>query len=108
MNTNSILISIKKLLGLSEEDKSFDPEIITHINSVLSILNQLGIGPDEGFAIEDEKDEWTDFIPDDPKLNLVKTYVHMKVRLMFDPPANSQHMDAIKSNISEIEWRITN
>ena len=103
---DSILTSIKKLLGLDEENISFDSDIIMHINSVFIILNQLGVGPESGFYIEDDSAVWSDFLDDKVKLNLVKSYVYMKVRLMFDPPTGAQIMDAINKNISELEWRI--
>ena len=82
----SILTSIKKLLGITEEYDQFDPDIIMHINSVFMILTQLGVGPAEGFSIEDDTAVWTDFIQDVKKLESVKTYVYLKVKLAFDPP----------------------
>lgn len=102
----SILMSIKKLLGDSAEQDHFNPDIIMHINSVLSILTQLGVGPQDGFSIKDEDDVWTDFIPANPKLELVKSYVHHKVKLLFDPPLSSAVIEAMKQTISELEWRI--
>lgn len=104
---DSILISVKKQLGIVEDYEHFDPDIIVHINSVFSILNQLGVGPPEGFSISDETSVWTDFIGDSLKLELVKTYVYLKVRLIFDPPTSSAVMDAFKQNIAELEWRIS-
>ena len=85
----SILTSIKKLLGITEEYEQFDQDIIIHINSVLSVLTQLGVGPTEGFSIKDEKSVWTDFIEDGLKLEAVKSYVYLKVKLLFDPPPSS-------------------
>lgn len=102
----SILISIKKLLGLDQHYKQFDQDIIMHINSVFSILNQLGVGPEEGFSIYSEEEEWSDFIQDNAKIEMVKTYIYMKVRLMFDPPQNSSVTEVMKSQISELEWRL--
>lgn len=102
----SILISIKKLLGISEEDTNFDQDLIMHINSVFMILTQLGVGPSKGFSIKDENDVWSDFIPEQSSLEAVKSYVYMKVRLMFDPPLSSAVEDAINRNISELEWRL--
>lgn len=102
----SILTSIKKLLGIDEENDSFDLDITIHINSVFMILNQIGIGPEEGFAIEDAQDVWGDFIDDLSKLQSIKTYVYLKVRMLFDPPVNSTVKDSINSLISELEWRI--
>lgn len=102
----SILTSIKKLLGIAEEYDHFDQDVIMHINSVLMILNQLGVGPPEGFAIEDDGATWSDFIPDSSKIELVKSYVYLKVRLLFDPPTSSAVMDSINRSISEFEWRL--
>ena len=102
----SILTSIKKLLGIAEEYEHFDPDIIMHINSVFMILNQIGVGPAEGFTIEDDTAVWTDYIPDTKKVEAVKTYIYMKVRLVFDPPSSSAAMDAMKTTISELEWRL--
>lgn len=105
---DSILTSIKKLLGISEEYTSFDQDIIMHINSVFSILTQqFGVGPSSGFSIEDDSVTWSDFIEDRTKFELIKTYIYMKVRLVFDPPTNSVVMESIKNTISELEWRIT-
>lgn len=104
---DSILTSVKKQLGIAEDYEHFDPDIIMHINSVFSILNQLGVGPPEGFSISDETSVWTDFIGDSLKLELVKTYVYLKIRLIFDPPTSSAVMDAFKQNIAELEWRIS-
>ena len=102
----SILTSIKKLLGIAEEYEQFDTDIVLDINTALSVLCQLGAGPKEGFSITDKSTAWSDFMGNDPRLNLVKSYVHMKVRLMFDPPTSSAVTDAINKTISELEWRI--
>lgn len=104
---DSILISIKKLLGIEENYTHFDTDIIMHINSVLSILTQLGVGPSSGYSIKDANAVWDDFISDSKKLELVKTYVYLKVRLMFDPPSSSSAIDSMKQLISELEFRIT-
>lgn len=103
---SSILTSIKKLLGLSEEDTSFDQDIIMHINTVLNILAQLGVGPANGFSIEDDGAIWSDYLGETTNLELIKSYIYMKVRLMFDPPTSSILADAMNKNISELEWRI--
>lgn len=103
---DSILTSIKKLLGITEEQTNFDQDLIMHINSVFSILTQLGVGPSEGFFIEGNSDTWEDFIGESTNLELVKSYVYMKVRLMFDPPLNSSVTESINKMISELEWRI--
>lgn len=102
----SILTSIKKLLGISEEYTHFDMDLIMHINSVLSILTQIGVGPSDGFSIKDDDAVWTSFVPANPKLELIKSYVHIKVKLLFDPPLSSAVMEATNRMISEMEWRI--
>lgn len=105
-HSESILTSTKKLLGLTEDYTHFDVDIIMHINSVLAILCQLGVGPAEGFSIEDDKAQWSDFLKNDDRLNLVKSYVHHKVRLLFDPPLSSAVLEAIERTIKELDWRI--
>lgn len=102
----SILISIKKVLGIDEDDSSFDTDIIMHINSVFGILWQLGVGPIEGFEIEDEGTTWNEFLPDRKYLNTVKSYMAMKVRKVFDPPQSSSVLEALEKSINEYEWRI--
>lgn len=102
----SILTSIKKLLGIAEDYEHFDADIIMHINSVFMILNQLGVGPPEGFRIEDKLATWNDFIPADTNLELVKSYIHLKVRLLFDPPLSSTVMESINRMIAEFEFRL--
>ena len=103
---DSILNSVKKMLGLTEEYDYFDSDIIMHINSVFMILNQLGVGPQNGFFISDKTATWDEYISDDQNVEAVKTYVYMKVRLMFDPPLSSAVTDAMNRNISELEWRL--
>ena len=103
---SSILTSIKKLLGIAEEDTSFDQDIIMHINTVFAILAQLGVGPANGFSIEDDGAIWSDYLGNVTNLELVKSYIYMKVRSMFDPPTSSILADAMNKNISELEWRI--
>lgn len=103
----SILTSIKKLLGIAEENSDFDADVIVHINSALMILTQLGLGPKNGFSIRDDQALWSDFIPDDARLDAVGSYVYLKVRTLFDPPQSSVLLDAIKQNLSEMEWRLT-
>jgi hypothetical protein len=102
----SILTSIKKLLGIEEEYKHFDPDIIMHINSVFMTLTQLGVGPSEGFTIEDDTSVWTDFIADTTKFEAVKSYIHLKVKLLFDPPTSSAVMESYKRMADEYEWRL--
>lgn len=103
----SILKSIKKLLGIADEDHNFDTDIVIHINTIFMTLNDLGVGPSEGFTIEDEESKWYDFIPDNKMFDSVKTYVYLKVKLLFDPPLSSSVIDAIERSIKELEWRIT-
>lgn len=102
----SILTSVKKNLGIDEAYTVFDHDILTYINGAFSTLTQLGVGPAEGFAIEDETPTWSDFIGEDPRYNSVKTYVTLKVRMLFDPPQTSYLLDAMTHQIEELEWRI--
>lgn len=105
MNMNSILTSIKKLLGISEDDTNFDVDIIIHINSALMVVSQLGAGVPK-YAIRDSSDEWSDFISSDANLELVKSYVYLKVKLIFDPPPNASAIESMERQIEEYEWRI--
>ena len=103
----SILTSIKKLLGIDESDDHFDPDIIMHINTALMELTQMGVGPPEGFRIEGEHESWTDFILEkDNRFEGVKTYIYLYVRLVFDPPAQSAVAESIKQTLSRLEWRL--
>lgn len=102
----SILTSIKKLLGITEEYEHFDSDLIMHINSVFMILTQLGVGPSEGFFITDKTATWDEFIPTGKSLESVKSYMYMKVKLLFDPPQSSAVMESMKNMISEFEWRL--
>ena len=102
----SILTSIKKLLGIEEDYEYFDADLIMHINSVFMILNQLGVGPEEGFSIQDTSNTWSEFIPDGSNLESVKSYIFLKVKLMFDPPTSSAVIESINRSISELEWRL--
>jgi len=102
----SILTSIKKMLGIAEEYTHFDADLIMHVNSVLSILTQIGVGPSEGFSIEDDVATWTEFIPQGSKLEFVKSYTYMKVKLLFDPPLSSAVIESTNRMTSELEWRI--
>lgn len=102
----SILNSVKKQLGIMEEYTHFDDVLIIHINSVLMILTQLGVGPEEGFIIEDDTTTWTEYIPDVIKCQAVKSYVYLKVRLLFDPPASSALIESMNRLISELEYRL--
>ena len=103
----SILTSIKKLLGVEESYEHFDQDIIIHINSAFMILTQLGVGPIEGFAIKDKTSVWSDFLPETKKLESVKTYIYLRVKLLFDPTAlSSSVIESINRTINELEWRL--
>lgn len=102
----SILVTIKKLLGIAKEYNNFDLDIITHINTVFMTLNQLGVGPSEGFSIEDDSATWNEYISDSTKFNAIKTYIYLKVKIVFDPPLSSAVMEATKQSINELEWRL--
>lgn len=103
---DSILTSIKKLLGITEEYDHFDPDIIMHINSVFSVLTQLGVGPASGFFISDKTAVWSDFVDSDSRLEMLKSYMYLKVKLLFDPPLGTASIEAINRQINELEWRI--
>lgn len=102
----SILVSIKKLIGLTEEYTQFDTDIITHINTVFAILHQLGVGPANGFVIRDKSTCWCEYTGDEVFLESVKSYIYLKVKLIFDPPQSSAHIETIKQEIVELEWRL--
>lgn len=103
----SILTGTKKILGIAEDYTAFDHDIITHINSTLSILDQLGVGPAGGFGIEDKEQTWEDLGLPDNQMRMVRTYVYLKVRLLFDPPTTSFLLDAMKEQVAEHENRLT-
>jgi hypothetical protein len=102
----SILTSIKKMLGIEETVTQFDTDIIININSVFMILTQLGLGPVEGFIIIDDSAEWEDFLGDVITQEAVKTYMYLKVRLIFDPPSSGFVLDSTQRMINEFEWRL--
>lgn len=102
----SILISIKKLLGIDEDYHHFDSDLIMHINTVFMVLHQMGVGTAEPFSIEDEDATWDQFLEDKKDLQAVKTYIALKVKLVFDPPTSSSHLQAINDTIKELEWRL--
>lgn len=107
MNEDSILLSVKKLLGPTAGDTAFDTDIIIHINAALATLHQLGVGPKKGFAITDNSATWKDYVGNDlPLIGLLRSYVYLKVKIVFDPPTSSFVLEAYKQNISEYEWRI--
>ena len=103
----SILTSVKKMLGIPKDHTAFDMDLILHINSVFMILTQMGVGPANGFRIEDHTAIWSDFLgEEDLAFESVKTYMGLKVRLIFDPPASSIVAECIKQSIAELEWRL--
>ena len=103
---DSILGSIKKLLGSTDEYGVFDKDLVMHINSVFFVLTQLGVGPEEGFSIQDETAVWEDFIPCGANLEALKTYVYLKVKMLFDPPLGSAVIESMNRQINEFEWRL--
>ena len=103
----SILTSIKKLLGITEEYEHFDADIIMHINAAFMTLSQLGVGPSDGFRITSKSNQWDEFIPSDNKnFESVKSYIYLKVKLLFDPPSSSAVMESTNRMINEFEWRL--
>ena len=102
----SILTSIKTMLGIMEEYTHYDAAIIMHINSALMDLKQLGVGPEEGFIIEDDSSSWEEFVGEQPKLQAVKTYIYLKVKLDFDPPLNASLLAAMQRRLGELDFRL--
>lgn len=102
----SILNSVKSHIGVDAEETNFDSDIMIHINSVFSILHQMGVGPEKTFSIVDEKAIWSDFTEDDNDFSEVKTYMYLKVKLIFDPPTNSNVLEAMERQKNELEWRL--
>lgn len=102
----SILNSIKKMIGPTTEDKYFDSDIIVHINSVFGVLKQLGVGPETGFSIKDDTAVWRDYIGDSADIDAVISYVYLRVKLLFDPPLNASVIASMEKTISELEWRL--
>lgn len=103
---DSILLSVKKSLGLDPSMIHFDSDIMMCVNSALNVLTQLGVGPVEGFMISSQEESWNQFIGDDPRLNMVKTYIFIKTKLIFDPPTIGAVMEAYKEQVKEYEWRL--
>lgn len=104
--TDSILDTTKKVLGIQADYTVFDPDILMHINSVFSTLNQLAVGPADTFFIEDNTVEWVDFIQGKAAINAVKSYMFLRVKVLFDPPATSFALDSMSKQIMELEWRL--
>ena len=103
---DSVLTSIKKLLGITEEYDQFDQDLIIHINAVLMVLTQIGVGPSNGMIINDSSTTWNDILSDTSNIEAVKTYVYLKVKMIFDPPSSSSVEDAMNRSINEYEWRL--
>lgn len=103
---DSILDSIKKILGMPPDYDAFDTDLVIHINSVFGILAQLGVGPAGGFSISDNTTLWKAYLGDSKDLEMVKSYIALKVRMIFDPPTIGAVMDAMKEQIREYEWRL--
>ena len=105
-NEESILDYVKKLLGIQKDYTHFDPDIIYGINAAFAVLTQLGVGPEEGFMVSDDTAKWTDFVSDTARLSLIKEYVYLKTRLLFDPPTSAALIDVMNKSASEYEWRL--
>ena len=103
----SILTSIKKLLGIEDDDTSFDLDVLIHINTALAILNQLGVGPNDGIFVADKSTLWEAVLADNKFLVPAKSYVFLKVKLLFDPPLSSAAIESMNKLIAEFEWRLT-
>lgn len=103
---DSILISTKKILGLSEDYAAFDLDVLTHINMAFATLNQLGVGPSVSFSVEDSSAGWSDLGVPPGQLSLVRTYVYLKTKMLFDPPGTSFVIEATNKQIAELEWRL--
>ena len=103
---NSILLSIKKSLGIEASMIHFDSDIIMCINSALNVLTQLGVGPVEGFSITSQDETWDMFLENDQRLNMVKTYILLKTKVTFDPPTGNAILESYKEQIKEYEWRL--
>lgn len=102
---DSILVSIKKLLGIDAAYTAFDVDVIIHINTAFAVLNQLGVGPADGFMIEGEEEIWDDYITDN-NFSMVKTFVYLKVRLAFDPPTSTALIESMNNTLNELTWRL--
>lgn len=103
---SSILLSVKKMLGPSADYDVFDPELIIYINSVFGTLHQLGVGPEEKFVITGDSELWSDFTTEGEEIEEVKSYMYLRVRLLFDPPSSSFVLSSFKEQIKELEWRL--
>lgn len=104
--SESILLSVKKMLGLDKDYDVFDPELIIHINTVFGTLHQLGVGPEDQFRISGDSEVWSDFTTEGEQTDEVKSYVYLRVRLLFDPPSSSFVLSSFKEQLQELEWRL--
>mgnify|MGYP001002636204 FL=1 len=102
----SILKTIKQLIGCPDDFEQFDLDLTIHINSAFATLTHLGVGPKEGYRITGVNNVWSEFEEDTQKLSLIKDYVYIKTRLLFDPPTSSSLMDSLKEQLKEMEWRL--
>jgi hypothetical protein len=104
----SILDTIKQMLGIPSTDTAFDNDILVNINSAFMVLHQLGVGPElSPYSIEDNTPTWVDFLTDTVYYSVVKTYIYLKVKVVFDPPGTSFLLDAMQRQIQELEWRLS-
>lgn len=104
--SDSILESVKKLIN-AEGDEYFDTDVIIHINTIFSVLQQMGVGPEDGFSIDDNTSTWDEFTEDEPLFNMVKSYMAIRVKLLFDiASANSYYINQLQAQADELEWRI--
>lgn len=103
---DSILKSIKDRVGVEVDDKSFDTDIIDLINSAFADLNDIGVGPSEGFSISDDRDIWDDFVKDVRVLSSVKDFVYLTVKLTFDPPTQTSLLTSMENRLKKLEWRL--
>lgn len=104
--SESILLSVKKMLGLDKDYDVFDPELIIHINTVFGTLHQLGVGPEDQFRISGDSETWSEFDTEGEQVDEVKTYVYLRVKLLFDPPSSSFVLSSFKEQIQVLEWRL--
>lgn len=102
----SILDSTKKAIGLDADYDVYDLDILMHINTAFATLSQLGVGPEDGFVVEDDSAVWSDYLMDDKKRSMVKSYIYLRVRLLFDPPETSYLINAFNDQVKELEWRL--
>ena len=103
---DSVLLSVKKMIGIPKDYDAFDTDIILNINTVFDGLNQMGVGPEEGFSISDDSTEWSEFLTFDRNSEMVKTYMYLKVRMLFDPPTNASLANVYQEQLKEYEWRL--